>query len=217
MKSDFEKHAAQAAVDAVEARWRRNHENERRQFRRKKLGSLGAVFMLALIFGGGVLAWMWWNGSAPEGVMRLGDGIAARYRQITGAQPPAPPQPADNPFVMSMRRLLSLPVALLADLPPQENPKKAPKGKTFSAVSLSPDKAPRFYRLTANGKGGLDAVECTLSGERAITWDTFTFKCRKPYLLQVGKCAYLCGSKDVADAQRRKSRVLSGLAPAPQK
>lgn len=208
MKSDFERRAAQEAVDAVEKRWRRKHDHDLRMAHRGRLRNLLIFGSLALLAVGGGLAWQYSQGEPFVETVDF-----SRYslvvRRLFGESHDTS---ARTSYAALLRNVLARPVELLSDMPAEDNPVRAVAGTSFPVLSISGDGDFALYRLQADGKGCFSATLCSPFGnERDLTWETFKSECKKPYLVCIGDVAYLCGSKNVKDAERIKAQVRAAL------
>jgi len=209
MKSDFERRAAQEVVDAVEERWRRKHDYDLRMAHRGKRTNWLVFGGLALLVFGGLLAWQHSQGELSVGMFD-GPQCSLAVRRLFGESPPD--ASSRTSYAALLRSVLARPVKLLSDMPAEDNPSRAAAGTAFPVLSISGDGDFALYRLESDGKGGLSATLCSPFGNgRDLTWEAFKSECKKPYLVGIGDVAYLCGSKNVKDADGIKARVCAAL------
>lgn len=212
MKSDFERTAARAAVDAVEARWQRKHKQELMLSRRKRLRSILALLFLCMLVGGGAIAYSISQDGLEDGlvgpVKKFIANACGRYERVS-KQSSGEGRAMVDLYAARLRVVVDAPVSLLRELPSQSHPKRAAEGAAYRALALDGTGGFRLFALTADGKGGLGAALCSPFGaDRKLEWEVFRKLCRKPYLIEVGGAAYLCGSSNLKDAEAIKNVVL---------
>jgi len=208
MKSDFERRAAQDAVDAVEERWRRRHDQDMRMTRRGRRMNLLVFGGLVLLVAGGLFAWQYSQGELSVGIFDVSQ-CSLVVRRLFGESTDFSSRTS---YAALLQGVLVRPVRLLSDMPVEDNPSRAAVGTSFPVLSVSSGGDFSLYRMKADGKGGLSATLCSPFGnERDLTWEAFKSECKKPYLVCIGDVAYLCGSKNVRDADGIKVQVCAAL------
>ena len=194
-KSDFEKSAQQAAVEAVENRWRRKNDAERRQRLRKRFANLFAiVVLLAGLTGAGLFAVRYFEIDIPIptdiGVRDFVDGL--------GGGREASKQEVDrrSEYVRLLDSFKGRECLQWRDAPESIKPKTAIAGVRYLVLCEERgDK--RLYELVSDGRGSMTVkVLSPLTEPIGIEMKDFKVAVSgKPYFILCNDVLYVVGAK----------------------
>lgn len=201
-RSDFERQAARVAVDAVEKRWQRNREIERRKRLRQKVTSwLALLVLLALGVGLGLYLY----GSVLKNTADR-SGATSSFCEMfqsglrrLGFDWRSSPEAADYNAIL--RRLLEGPVRLSSELPSEFRPKNAPEGTTYQLLCKSGPNDFAIFQLTVKGKNERLVQRILPNGQMGDVSTAEFERIRKaaPYLVACPSGIYLYGSSWLKD------------------
>lgn len=207
-KSDFEKNAQQAAVEAVEKRWRQKNAAERRQRFRKRLGNLFAiVILLAGLVGVGCFAVRYFELDIPiptdfdtrDIVVGLGGGCETSKAEIDRR----------NEYVRLLASFKGKECIQWRDAPAAIKPKTAVAGVRYLVLCEERgDK--RLYELVSDGRGSMVVVALSPLTE-PIRLEMKDFKEAvngKPYFILCNDVLYVVGCKNELILQGLKDSLL---------
>jgi len=202
MTSEFERQAAREAVDAVERRWQRDADIRHKQQLRKRVTSILAVLFLlvaAAAAGWGYVQWR--KGVRMQDLLQRGESLfRSDANDIDSGM---------SEYMEIVNELLSAPVKLSKEMPEELKPKKAASGQQYVALSRDRKGVLSVFRMTADGHGKTDMQKLSL-GRPPQKVSYAEFKAARdgcPYLVVVGKIAYLYGSTKLADAEKLRTAV----------
>ena len=215
--SEFEKSAQQAAVEAVERRWKHDNDLKRRLRWRSRIGNfLSIVVLLAGLAGMGVFAERFFGFHIPY----LSDWEPWQHLTATAndvAQRVGKSEPAVTPEVV-----LSYDAALAnfqlktctswAAVSEKMGPKTAPAGTQYLFLCGHAPGDVRLYQMTAKGGGQVDVVQLVQTkGPWPLKLPEFraALKGRTAYV-SCGGNVYFLGKKLAATAQIELERLLGG-------
>jgi len=204
MKSEFEKRAAQAAVDAVERRWEHNQRVAQKIRRRKRFANLMALVVLV---SGGVALWAYFT---EREIPRLESFSKFFRRDDSEVIDPA----IQRSYTTALERLLSGSVKYASQMPAAVRPKNAKPGTKYDVLTGGRAGPVGLYELLRDAEGKL--VISRLVSDRPpqrVTGADFRAACGgRPYLVAVDGAVYLYGSKDLSDVARLRSLVRAPIA-----
>jgi len=210
MKSDYERRAAEEAVDAVERRWQRADDMRRKMEKRQSALKLLKVLVTMVVVGiAGLISWRYFGEECFDDPSACG-GMFRFLRELVEERAPGGVQ---DEFGACIERLLTKPLKLASELPAEAVPTKAPVGTSYAALGLSAHGGFDLYELKSDGKGHLSVGLRSpfTSASQALTWAAFKEACGKVYLVECGDSVYVCGSQDLADGEKIKDAVRSIL------
>lgn len=208
MASEFERNAQQEAVAAVERRWKRQHDAERRQRMRRRLGNLLAiVILLAGLAGIGCFAVRYFEMNIPFAVdfdvrdffASWGGGRGTSKAEIDRR----------GEYVRLLDSFKGRECVPWRDAPATIKPKTAAAGVRYLVLCEERgDK--RLYELVSDGRGSLVAVALSPLTE-PIGIEMKDFKAAvngKPYLILCNDVLYVVGCKNELTLQGLKDSLL---------
>ncbi len=209
-QSDFEKRAAQVAGEAVEKRWQRNHQIERRKrFRQKFTSWMATLILFGLVIGAGLYFYRYGLNDVSDKSVMVSDlcRMVQSCLQHLGIIQDSPSNLANYDGVL--RRLLDDPVRLSSEMPSELRPKKAPKGTVYQMLCKSRSNEFFVFQLTVGDRDDC-LVQQLLPDGRMIDVSRAKFdRVRKsaPYLVSCSSGIYLYGSSWLKDARSLRETV----------
>lgn len=202
-KSEFEKSAQQAAVEAVERRWQRKHDAERRRRSRKTFGNFLAVVVLLLGLAGiAVFAARHYDIDVPcVSGFDFGRLFAGWRGRVDVSQAEVNRRDEYARLLASFRGRKCI---LWRDAPKEIKPKAAAAGVRYLVLCDG-----RLYEWVSDGRGSA-AVTALSPLSAPIGLEMKDFKSDvggKPFLLICNDVLYAVGCKDESAARK----LLSGL------
>lgn len=204
-RSDFEKSAQQAAVEAVEKRWQRKNDVERRQRRRKMLGNLFAfVVLLAGLVGIGYFALRHFGIDLPVPTIVDIRGL------VTGLErgPSAAEVDRRGEYVRLLESFRGRTCVQWRDAPAAVKPKTAAAGVRYLALCGEQNDR-RLYELVADGRGSMSVTALSpFAAPIALNMKDFRSETGgKPYLVLCNDVLYAVGCKDESAMRTLTSRL----------
>lgn len=215
--SEFEKSAQQAAVEAVERRWKHDNDLKRRLRWRARIGSfLSIVVLLAGLVGMGVFAERFFGFHIPylsdwEPWQRL-TATANDVALHTGQSEPAETPEVTLSYDAALANFHVKTCTSWTAVSEKMGPKTAPAGTRYLFLCGHGPGDARLYQMTAKGGGQVDVVQLVPSkGARPLELSAFraALKGRAAYIFCGGK-VYFLGKKLAATAQIELERLLGG-------
>lgn len=208
MANEFERNARQEAVAAVERRWKRKHDAERRQRMRKQLGNLlSIVVLLAGLVGAGCFAVRYFELNIPFVVdLDVGDFVASLGR---GRETSKVEIDRRGEYVRLLDSFKGRTCVQWRDAPATIKPKTAAAGVRYLVLCEERgDK--RLYELASDGRGSMTAFALSPLAEpiRLEMKDFNVAVNGKPYFILCNDVLYVVGCKDESTLQGLKDFLL---------
>ena len=191
MKSNFEKSAQQAAVDAVEARWARNNATAKRISRGKSLKSFFAyVFLTLILIAGGFYALSYCGCEIPSF-----DSVDEMLLSLLPRGMCDKDLEHLDSYVKSINRFKVGKIKLWKDAPEMIKPKNASSGLRYFIFAPKKNGGLGLYEAVANGRGGMKMLEIIPTGLSVeITMSQFKESKNGAYLIECGGEIFVCGA-----------------------
>lgn len=207
-KSDFEKGAQQAAVEAVERRWRQKNDAERRRRRRKRVKNI----MAGMILFAGLLGVGWFSVNYYEVDIPLLVPVDVRgvmSMVASGAGPSKAEVDRRSTYARLLSSFKGKEFALWRDAPASIKPRSATVGTRYLALCGTRDDK-RLYELVADGKGSMSVLSLSPISE-PIEQGMRDFRNEvgdRPYLVLCGDIVYAVGCATDSIARELAGKLL---------
>lgn len=208
MLSDFEKKAQSAAVEAVERRWKLQHDAERRQLLRKKLGNLFAVFvLLAGLMGVGYFVTRHYGVEISIAEYFDLQGLGAKLNM--GRTLSKVEIDRRNEYARLLRSFSGRKCVLWQNAPATIRPETAAAGVRYLLLS-SEKKDARLYEMVSNGQGSMSVAALSpLSVPMGLSVGKLRKVLKgKPFFILCEDVVYVGGCQDVELGRKHLALLL---------
>lgn len=210
MASEFESNARWETVQAVERRWKRQHDAERRQRLRKRFGNLLAiVVLLAGLMGIGCFAVRYFEMNIPFGANFDMRNLLPRLNDVGQQRASTVEVERRNEYARLLESFKGKACVLWRDAPKEIRPKTAVTGVRY--LILCGDKNDMcLYELFADGRGSMTATALSpIAAPMGVSIREFRKAVAgRPFFILCNDVIYIAGCKDEEAAKRHLQLLL---------